>query len=75
MTTNLELRDVRKSYGGLVAVDGISLAVPVEAIPEHDTSSRHLRNRRYWREEEAIQPGKLVGWILSSEDGGWRIKR
>jgi ABC-2 type transport system ATP-binding protein len=27
MTTNLELRDVRKSYGGLVAVDGVSLAV------------------------------------------------
>jgi len=27
MTTNLELREVRKSYGGLVAVDGVSLAV------------------------------------------------
>ncbi len=26
-TTNLELREVRKSYGGLVAVDGVSLAV------------------------------------------------
>jgi len=47
----------------------------VEALPAHDTSSRHLRNRSYWREDEAIQPGKLAGWILSSEDGGWRIKR
>ena len=47
----------------------------VEALPAHDTSSRHLRNRRYWREDEAILPGKLVSWILSSEDGGWRIKR
>jgi hypothetical protein len=47
----------------------------VEAIPGHDTSSRHLRNRRFWREDEGIQPGKLVGWILASEDGGWRIKR
>ena len=47
----------------------------VEALPAHDTSSRHLRNRRYWREDETIQPGKLAGWILSSEDGGWRIKR
>ena len=47
----------------------------VEALPAHDTSSRHLRNRRYWREDEAIQPGKLAGWILGSEDGGWRIKR
>jgi ABC-2 type transport system ATP-binding protein len=32
MTTNLELRDVRKSYGGLVAVDGVSLAVPEGSI-------------------------------------------
>jgi hypothetical protein len=47
----------------------------VEAVPEHDTSSRHLRNRRFWREDEALQPGKVVGWILGSEDGGWRIKR
>lgn len=47
----------------------------IEALPAHDTSSRHLRNRRYWREDETIQPGKLAGWILSSEDGGWRIKR
>jgi hypothetical protein len=47
----------------------------IEAIPGHDTSSRHLRNRRFWHEDEAIQPGKLVGWILASEDGGWRIKR
>ena len=32
MTTNLELRDVRKSYSGLVAVDGVSLAVPEGSI-------------------------------------------
>ena len=32
MTTNLELRDVRKSYGGTVAVDGVSLAVPPGSI-------------------------------------------
>jgi ABC-2 type transport system ATP-binding protein len=32
MTTNLELRDVRKSYGGFVAVDGVSLAVPPGSI-------------------------------------------
>jgi hypothetical protein len=47
----------------------------IAAVPEHDTSSRHLRNRRFWREDEALQPGKVVGWILGSEDGGWRIKR
>jgi len=32
MTINLELRDVRKSYGGLVAVDDVSLAVPEGTI-------------------------------------------
>jgi ABC-2 type transport system ATP-binding protein len=32
MTTNLEVREVRKSYGGLVAVDGVSLAVPGGSI-------------------------------------------
>jgi len=46
-----------------------------EAIPEHDSSSRHLRNRRFWSEAESIKPGKLVAWILGTEDGGWRIKR
>ncbi|MDX1630986.1 MAG: short-chain dehydrogenase [Thermoanaerobaculia bacterium] len=46
-----------------------------EAIPESDTSSRHLRNRRFWHENRGIQPGKIVGWILSEEEQGWRIKR
>jgi ABC-2 type transport system ATP-binding protein len=32
MTNNLELREVRKSYGGLVAVDGVSLEVPGGSI-------------------------------------------
>jgi len=32
MTNNLELREVRKSYGGLVAVDGVSLVVPGGSI-------------------------------------------
>jgi len=47
----------------------------IEAIPEHDTSSRSLRNRRFWGEEREIRPGKIVGWLLEREDGGWRIKR
>lgn len=45
------------------------------AIPEEDTSSRHLRNRRFWDEEKRIQPGKIVGWILSVEEHGARFKR
>jgi hypothetical protein len=52
-----------------------NIHVQVESIPEHDTSSRHLRNRRFWREDEAIHPGKIVAWILENEDDGWRIKR
>jgi hypothetical protein len=47
----------------------------VQALPEGDTSSRHLRNRRFWHKVDEIQPGKIVGWILSSEEGGWRMKR
>jgi hypothetical protein len=40
-----------------------------------DVHQRSLRNRRFWGEEQAIRPGKIVGWILEVEDGGWRIKR
>jgi hypothetical protein len=44
------------------------------AIPEDDTSSRHLRNRRFWDEEKRIQPGKILGWVLSVEEHGARFK-
>lgn len=47
----------------------------VDAIPPTETSSRHVRTRRYWLDGGAIQPGKTVGWILSVEDRGERIKR
>ncbi|NJL29798.1 MAG: DUF3516 domain-containing protein, partial [Thermoanaerobaculia bacterium] len=46
-----------------------------ENIPEDETSSRHLRNRRFWDEGKMIQPGKVVGWILSVEEHGGRIKQ
>ena len=46
-----------------------------EAIPADDTSSRHLRGRHFWDEERRIQPGKVIGWILSEEEHGGRIKR
>jgi hypothetical protein len=45
------------------------------AMPEEDSSSRYMRNRRFWHEAKAIQPGKIVGWILSVEEEGDRIKR
>jgi hypothetical protein len=46
-----------------------------EALPIGDTSSRHLRNRRFWNHGGQIEPGKIVGWILSREEDGWRMKR
>ena len=45
-----------------------------ESIPETDTSSRYLRNRRFWQEQDEIQPGKIAGWILAAEEHGERIK-
>lgn len=45
-----------------------------EAVPADDTSSRFLRNRRFWSESHHIQPGKIVGWILSVEEKGERLK-
>jgi hypothetical protein len=47
----------------------------VAAIPPEDTSSRFLRNQRFWHEERGIQPGKIVGWILGTEEMGGRVKR
>jgi nucleoside-diphosphate-sugar epimerase len=47
----------------------------IATMPESDTSSRFLRNRRFWHEERAIQPGKVVGWILGTQEAGSRIKR
>ncbi len=47
----------------------------VKAIPRHDSSSRYLRDARFWKERGPLQPGKLVGWILSVEERGTRIKR
>ena len=47
----------------------------VAAIPPGETSSRFLRNQRFWHEERGIQPGKIVGWILGTEEMGARIKR
>lgn len=46
----------------------------IEAIPEGDTSSRHVRDRRFWNEDARIQPGKLAGWLLSVEEATLRLK-
>ncbi|HEX2251892.1 MAG TPA: short-chain dehydrogenase [Thermoanaerobaculia bacterium] len=46
-----------------------------EAIGSEDTSSRHVRNRSFWNDGGRIEPAKLVGWILTVEEGGNRTKR
>ncbi len=46
----------------------------MDAIPPRDTSSRFLRDRQFWGEEERIQPGKVVGWIFATEEKGARMK-
>ncbi len=45
-----------------------------KSIPPNETSSRHLRNPRYWNSFEEIEPGKLAGWIFSEEEHGKRMK-
>jgi len=48
----------------------------IAAIPEDDSSSRYVMgDERFWQEENSIQPGKIVGWLLSVEEKGWRVKR
>ena len=46
----------------------------LDTVPADDTSSRFLRNHRFWAEDKDIQPGKVVGWILSVEEEGERFK-
>ncbi len=45
------------------------------AVSPEDTSSRFHRNRELWREGERLEPGEVVGWILSVEERGARFKR
>lgn len=45
------------------------------ATPAEDTSSRYVRNHTFWDEHGPIQPGKIVGWLLETEEKGWRFKR
>jgi hypothetical protein len=46
----------------------------VAAIPTSDSSSRYLRDRQFWGEGGAIQPGKIVGWVFATEEQGARMK-
>lgn len=45
-----------------------------ESIPAYDTSSLHVRNKKYWNNFEQIDIGKVVGWIFIEEEKGIRMK-
>lgn len=45
-----------------------------DALPAADTSSRFVRDHRFWGADGTIQPGKVAAWIFSSEESGARMK-
>ncbi len=51
-----------------------AIHLETESVPDDDTSSRYLRNKRFWSENHHIQPGKIVGWILTVDERGERLK-
>ena len=50
------------------------LIAEAETIPDNDTSSLHVRNKRYWNNFEEIDIGKVVSWIFIHEERGLRMK-
>jgi len=46
----------------------------VEAIPEDDTSSLHVRTKDYWNNFEGINIGKICSWLFIHEEKGTRMK-
>ncbi len=44
------------------------------SIPAQDTSSRYVRDREFWQQDEqwSVQPGELAAWIFINEDKGER---
>lgn len=45
-----------------------------ENIRSNDTSSMHVRTKKYWNNFETIDIGKVVGWIFIKEEKGERMK-
>ena len=43
-------------------------------ISDDDTSSLHVRNKRYWNNFEKVDIGKVVSWIFIHEEHGLRMK-
>ncbi len=51
-----------------------NIIAEIKSIPHGDTSSQFDRNYEYWRPEDNIQAGKVVGWIFLFEERGIRMK-
>ena len=45
-----------------------------EGIAPTDTSSMHVRTKKYWNNFDVIDIGKVVGWIFIKEEKGERMK-
>lgn len=45
-----------------------------ESLPPNDSSSMHVRNKRYWNNFEQVDIGKVVSWIFIHEEHGSRMK-
>ncbi len=50
------------------------LIAEANAISPDDTSSMHVRTKRYWNDFKEINIGKVVGWIFIHEEQGRRMK-
>ncbi len=45
-----------------------------DSIPKIDTSSMHVRTKKYWNNYNTIDIGKVVSWIFIHEEQGKRMK-
>jgi hypothetical protein len=46
----------------------------INTLPPNDNSSRFYRDVRYWVKDGEINIGKLVSWVVLTEEHGERIK-
>lgn len=51
-----------------------TILTDADSIPNSDTSSMYVRNKKYWNNFETIDIGKIVGWIFIKEEKGERMK-
>lgn len=51
-----------------------SIVEEAESVAPMDTSSMHVRTKKYWNDFETIDIGKVVSWIFIKEEKGERMK-